>query len=190
MRRTHSKTTFASNLRSCAPVLVLFALACGETPRPANTTPPSSSGGATTPAPETTPAAPTTHTEAVLANGHITLNHQIQFETNSDVIRENESSSVLNDLVALLRENTQIRRLRVEGHADQRGSESDNQSLSERRAAAVANYLRNHGFASITIESVGYGHTRPLCSDDTDACHERNRRVELTITDPAPTAAQ
>lgn len=178
-----------STLRSWIPALVLFAAACGETPRASNTTAPTSSGGSTTPTTPTS-AATTTHAEAVLANGHITLNHQIQFETNSDVIREAESASVLNDLVALLRENTQIRRIRVEGHADQRGSESDNQSLSERRATAVAAYLRNHGFESITIEPVGYGHTRPLCTDDTDACHERNRRVELTITDPAPAAAQ
>jgi len=177
-------------LRSMAPALVLFAIACGESPRPTPTptpTPAPSSGGATTPAPTTT--AQTTHAEVVLNNGHITLNHQIQFETNSDVIRENESASVLNDLVALLRENAQIRRLRVEGHADQRGSEADNQSLSERRAASVAAYLRNHGFSSITVESVGYGHSRPVCNEDTDACHERNRRVELTITDPAPAAA-
>ncbi len=163
--------------------MALLVSACGQSPRPAEPGPTPaapSSGGATT-----TPAATPPQAEASLERGHITLNHQIQFETNSDVIREADSTTVLNALVALLRENSQIRRLRVEGHADVRGSDSDNQSLSERRARSVANYLRSHGFDSITFEPVGYGHTQPLCPEDTDACHERNRRVEFTITDPA-----
>ncbi len=174
-------------LRHSSIALVLFAFACGESPRPSQPAPqPSSGNQATAPAANAAPAA---HTEVVLNNGHITLNHQIQFETNSDVIRESESASVLNDLIALLRENAQIRRVRVEGHADVRGDAAANQSLSQRRAASVAAYLRGHGLDAITFEPVGLGNTRPLCSEDTDECHERNRRVELTITDPAPAAA-
>jgi OOP family OmpA-OmpF porin len=177
-----------NTLRHSVIALVLFAFACGESPRPAQSTPQPSSGSQATPS--TPNPAPAAHTEVVLNNGHITLNHQIQFETNSDVIRETESASVLNDLVGLLRENAQIRRVRVEGHADVRGDAAANQSLSQRRAAAVAAYLRGHGFESITFEPVGLGNAQPLCREDTDECHERNRRVELTITEPAPAAAQ
>ncbi len=175
-------------LRHSSIALVLFAFACGESPRPAQPAPQPSSGNQAT-TPPAANAAPAAHTEVVLNNGHITLNHQIQFETNSDVIRESESASVLNDLIALLRENAQIRRVRVEGHADVRGDAAANQSLSQRRAASVAAYLRSHGLEAITFEPVGLGNTRPLCSEDTDECHERNRRVELTITEPAPAAA-
>lgn len=181
------RTLMKRSITVCA--LALLVGACGgdsaRAAEPAPSNPPPASGGETTPPPAqpTTAAAPQ-HPEVVLERGHITLNHQIQFETNSDVIREAESAAVLNDLIALLRENPQIRRLRVEGHADVRGSAADNQRLSERRARAVAEYLRTHGFASITFEPVGYGKTQPLCSEDTDACHERNRRVEFTIIDP------
>lgn len=182
-------------VRHASLSLLLLATACGESARTQPAPQPAPSGGESTPqpapqpTPEPQPQPAPAHTEAVLSGGHITLNHQIQFETNRDAIQEAASASVLSDLVALLRENSQIRRLRVEGHADVRGNDQVNQQLSERRAAAVAAYLRTHGFESITIESVGYGHSRPLCSEDTDACHERNRRVEFTITDPAPSGA-
>jgi outer membrane protein OmpA-like peptidoglycan-associated protein len=49
----------------------------------------------------------------------------------------------------------------------------------------MAAFLRGHGFENIQFEAVGYGQTQPVCRDDNDACHDRNRRVEFTITEPA-----
>jgi len=63
--------------------------------------------------------------------------------------------------MALLREYSQIRRLRVEGHTDTRGDVGHNQRLSRRRAQAVAEYLRGHGFESIQFEAVGNGPSQP-----------------------------
>lgn len=163
------------------------AAACSSTQTP----PPAQpqivvAAAAPAPAPEPPPApAPS---EARLENGHITLAHQILFDYDSDHIQEQQSQTVLRDLVALLQQNTQVRRLRVEGHTDVRGSAEHNMDLSRRRAAAVAEYLRGHGFPNLTFEPVGFGQTRPLCNESNDACHDRNRRVEFTITDPAPAA--
>ncbi|MFO0630649.1 MAG: OmpA family protein [Polyangiales bacterium] len=173
-----------SMIRPFALSLVGALAACASTPAPA----PAPAPMVVTPAPAPAPApAPVAHTEAQLQGGHITLQHQITFDYDSDHIQESQSQTVLNDLIALMRENTQIRRVRVEGHTDVRGSASHNQELSERRAQAVAAYLRGHGFANIQFEAVGYGQTQPLCRDDNDACHDRNRRVEFTITEPAAT---
>jgi outer membrane protein OmpA-like peptidoglycan-associated protein len=110
---------------------------------------------------------------------------QLTFDYDSDHIQEEQSRTVLDALVALMRQNPQIRRVRVEGHTDLRGNASHNQELSQRRAQAVMVYLRAHGFESIQFEAVGYGMDQPLCREDNDACHDRNRRVEFTITDPA-----
>ena len=174
-----------------ATVVVALLAACSSTqpPPPATAQTVVEPAPAPAPAPEPTPP-PAQHAEAHLNNGHITLEHQITFDTDSDHIQEEQSSTVLNDLVALIRENTQIRRIRIEGHTDTRGDARHNQDLSERRAQAIAAYLRAHGFENIQFETVGYGATQPLCQENADSCHDRNRRVEFTITDPASTPAQ
>lgn len=159
--------------------------ACASTPAPAPQPAPMVVEAA--PAPSPAPAPAPVHTEAHLSGGHITLEHQILFDTDSDHIQEQQSQATLTDLVALMRENAQIRRVRIEGHTDTRGDASHNQRLSQRRAQAVADYLRGHGFENIQFEAVGNGSTQPLCTDATDACHDRNRRVEFTITEPAAT---
>lgn len=160
---------------------VLLAVACSSTPPPVTVAPPPEVAA---PTPVAAPS------EARLENGHITLAHQILFDFDSDHIQEQQSQTILSDLVALLRQNPQVRRLRVEGHTDVRGAPDHNQDLSQRRATAVAEYLRTHGFPNISFEPVGFGQGRPLCRENNDPCHERNRRVEFTITDPAPTVPQ
>lgn len=170
------------------PLLFAGAIAaCSSTQTP----PPASAPivvAAPAPAPAAEPAPAPQHAEAHLANGHITLEHQILFDTDADHIQEQQSQATLTDLVALLRENSQIRRLRIEGHTDTRGDVGHNQRLSQRRAQAVADYLRTHGFENIQFEAVGNGPSQPLCTENADNCHDRNRRVEFTITDPAPAA--
>ena len=72
----------------------------------------------------------------------------------------------------------------VAGYTDSRGKASYNQDLSRRRANSVANYLMNQGVASNRIQVVGYGQSRPIATNDTDAGRQQNRRVELTINSP------
>lgn len=69
----------------------------------------------------------------------------------------------------------------VMGHTDSIGSASYNQRLSERRAQSVADYLRGRGVQPYRINSVGYGESRPIASNATEAGRQRNRRVELEI---------
>ena len=74
--------------------------------------------------------------------------------------------------------------LRVEGHTDARGNAARNLTLSRQRAAAVVTYLQSHGVTT-TLDSDGFGSTRPLCPEETDECLARNRRVEFVIVEPA-----
>jgi outer membrane protein OmpA-like peptidoglycan-associated protein len=70
----------------------------------------------------------------------------------------------------------------VFGHTDLSGSPAVNQTLSDRRAAAVATYLAGHGVAKARIASKGLGETAPLYSPETsDTERAANRRVEIRL---------
>jgi peptidoglycan-associated lipoprotein len=70
-------------------------------------------------------------------------------------------------------------RLRLEGHADERGTEEYNLQLSNRRAASVQKYLADLGVPRNKLDSVGYGETRPTNPGHNEAAWAQNRRVEL-----------
>lgn len=69
----------------------------------------------------------------------------------------------------------------VAGHTDSIGDANYNQRLSEYRAQSVSNYLISQGVQPYRISAVGYGETRPVASNASDAGRQRNRRVELDI---------
>lgn len=71
--------------------------------------------------------------------------------------------------------------IEVAGHTDSTGSEQYNQSLSERRAATVAQYLEAKGVASQRILTVGMGELRPVADNSTPEGRQANRRVEITM---------
>ncbi|MGD9503573.1 MAG: OmpA family protein [Syntrophobacteraceae bacterium] len=70
----------------------------------------------------------------------------------------------------------------VEGHTDSTGSDAANQTLSERRASAVAQALASRGVSAARIQTVGYGESRPIAPNDTDSGRQMNRRVTVVIT--------
>ena len=70
-------------------------------------------------------------------------------------------------------------RIRLEGHADERGTREYNLALGERRAQSVQNFLIVNGASRSQIETVSYGEERPADAGSNDSAHQRNRRVEL-----------
>ena len=74
-------------------------------------------------------------------------------------------------------------KIRVEGHTDVRGTESYNMELSEGHAKRIVDALIERGVNAELLEAVGMGEANPICIDDTEECHRRNRRVEVA---PAP----
>jgi outer membrane protein OmpA-like peptidoglycan-associated protein len=91
------------------------------------------------------------------------------------------ASTNLNKLVEVLNAypDTDIE---IQGHTDSKGADDYNMKLSERRASAVANYLRGKGVASGRVRIKGYGETAPVASNDTEDGRAQNRRVNFLIT--------
>ena len=75
------------------------------------------------------------------------------------------------------------RKVMIEGFTDSIGSESYNKDLSRRRADAVRMELNANGISSGRIQIRGYGENFPVASNDTEAGRQRNRRVEVIISD-------
>ena len=73
------------------------------------------------------------------------------------------------------------KRLLIEGHTDSTGSSSFNLRLSEDRANAVRNVLLSEGVSGSRIETIGYGMSKPVTSNDTASGRQQNRRVEIVI---------
>ena len=68
----------------------------------------------------------------------------------------------------------------IAGHTDRRGTDPFNLRLAQQRAQAVVDELvRGFGIPRARLRATSYGRSRPLCTEDTDACHARNRRVEI-----------
>lgn len=69
--------------------------------------------------------------------------------------------------------------VRLEGHADERGTREYNLALGERRAKAIADYLAIQGVSRSRIEVVSYGEERPVSLRSDEEAYSLNRRVEL-----------
>jgi OmpA-OmpF porin, OOP family len=114
--------------------------------------------------------------ESLEKSGRAVL-YGINFDFNSDVIR-GESRPTLEKVVAILKEKPDWR-LTVEGHTDNIGGEAFNQTLSDKRAAAVKNYLTAAGIEPSRLNAVGLGLSQPVAGNETEAGRAQNRRVEL-----------
>ncbi|NRB39508.1 MAG: OmpA family protein [Pseudomonadales bacterium] len=84
-----------------------------------------------------------------------------------------ETKSNLDIVATALKNSTAT--VRLEGHADERGSREYNLALSEKRAETVKKYLTIQGVAASQIETIGYGEEKPAVVGN----HNQNRRVEL-----------
>lgn len=116
----------------------------------------------------------------VVEGDHIVFDDPILFATDSDEILE-ASFGLLDKIAETMVEHTEITGATIEGHTDATGSAEHNQELSERRAQSVVAALQQRGVPQ-PLQAVGKGLSEPLCSEDTDECHQRNRRVEILIT--------
>jgi peptidoglycan-associated lipoprotein len=110
---------------------------------------------------------------------HLVIDRHINFATNSHEILE-DSFDLLDHIAQLLKNHPEITTLHVIGHTDNSGSAEHNMKLSASRAQSVMDALRQRGVTQ-TIDSAGKGKTQPLCKEDTDECHRKNRRVEFLI---------
>ncbi len=115
--------------------------------------------------------------DALAATGRVAT-HGILFDTGADALR-GESTPTLVEIGQMLQQHPDLK-LTIEGHTDNVGDAASNQSLSERRAAAVKAYLvANYQIDASRLSAKGYGASKSAAPNTTPEGRQMNRRVEL-----------
>lgn len=109
-----------------------------------------------------------------------TLAQAIYFDYNESAITEASRQS-LDAKLPILQANPGVR-IRITGHADERGGDEYNIALGKRRADAVQRYLTQRGITADRIETASLGEEQPVCTESTEACWSQNRRAEFEAT--------
>jgi len=117
-------------------------------------------------------------------NCHVAI-YGVLFDFNKSTIQP-ASDPVLQQILDLLKKNL-TQKIEVQVHTDNVGGDAYNQTLAEARARAIVAWLTQHGIAADRLTAKGFGRTRPIADNATDAGRAKNRRVE--IADPNCTAA-
>ncbi len=107
------------------------------------------------------------------------IGEMIFFEFDRSAITSTAEVSMMKKL-AVLRANPDVR-IRVAGHADERGSVEYNRALGQRRAEAAKAFLVNFGIDGARITTVSFGEDRPLVNESNEEAWARNRRDEFTV---------
>jgi peptidoglycan-associated lipoprotein len=173
-----------SALLVLAPFLLLAA--CGgktppELPAPAD---PAPAARPEPPAPAPAPVADDAEARRraeELAAARATLESMVFFGFDQSEI-DAAARATMEAKVPLLRASPAAR-LRIEGHADERGSDEYNLALGMRRAAAAKRFLVGAGLDPARFETVSYGEERPLQVGSTEETWARNRRAEFRVLD-------
>ncbi|MFT7622781.1 MAG: outer membrane protein OmpA-like peptidoglycan-associated protein [Myxococcota bacterium] len=118
----------------------------------------------------------------------ITFDGKIYFAPGKDVI-DGRSDRLLAEMAAALKAAWWVRRVRIEGHTDNKGDKEMNVDLSERRARRVMHRLTTSGVAAARLEAKGFGPTKPTETNDNPAGRAKNRRVVFQIVDVLPEEA-
>ncbi|KGD65275.1 peptidogycan-associated lipoprotein [Alcanivorax nanhaiticus] len=180
-----------------ALMLAAVLAACSSTPTEedtsaTDTTAPAETGPVT-PVEPTTPAKPDTSSIPMTADNF--YNHPSNYDgtTNTKVIYfAFDSNTVPAAAFETLRahathlKNNANAKVRLEGHADERGTREYNVALSERRSKAVEKFLRVQGVSASQIEVVSYGEEKPAAFGHSEMDWAKNRRVELNYTAGRP----
>lgn len=109
----------------------------------------------------------------------ISLKGDVTFDTNSAVVRPGLYSEIDRISNVLIQYPDTV--IRVEGHTDSTGSEQYNMDLSARRANAVKDLIVQRGVDPSRIETMAFGETMPIASNDTESGRMMNRRVEIKV---------
>jgi len=158
--------------------LTLVAAGCGgkqveEAPPPAPEAP-VSPPPAPAPRPVAIAPAPAPDTRGA------TLEERIHFALDRADLTS-EARSTLAAKVDILRSSPGLT-LRIQGHADERGSDEYNLALSKRRAAEAKRFMTQQGIEAARLETVGYGEEQPLDPASSEAAWSMNRRADFQVT--------
>jgi len=169
------RTAHASKL-VLAAVMCTLAVACSkkvkEVPPSTDTTVPS-----TGPVTDTGPVTPGAYGPNDLDTDSCLRQRVVYFDLDQDSLKP-EFQNIVSCHAKYLRDRPSSR-MKLEGHADERGSREYNLGLGERRGTAVSSALQANGGSGSQINTTSYGEERPVCTDSNEDCWAKNRRVEI-----------
>lgn len=122
----------------------------------------------------------TRRAEEELARSRALLSDPVYFEFDSEVLSA-AAEEQLRAKADALRANPSVR-IRVEGHADARGSTEYNLALGQRRAEAVRAFFTAYGISPDRVEVISFGEERPAEEGEDESSLARNRRAEFVVT--------
>ncbi|MCA9580863.1 MAG: OmpA family protein, partial [Myxococcales bacterium] len=127
----------------------------------------------------------------IIEENQIVILEKIYFETDSAVI-QSRSYPIIDAVAATLNGNPHITKIEVQGHADERATDSYNVRLTRDRAASVVEALIQRGVSPERVRSAGYGERCPVDPRHNETAWEKNRRVEFKIlqTEDGPTGVE
>jgi outer membrane protein OmpA-like peptidoglycan-associated protein len=147
----------------------ILTFQCATPVRPAPPAP-AKPAPAPAPAPVVAPVAPAKR---------ITLDSDANFDTDKATLKNDARDKL--DVLIEAAHGTRFRTVTIGGYTDSTGTVEHNQQLSERRAQAVAQYLREHGLRAQKFDVRGFGESSPIASNTTPAGRAKNRRVDITL---------
>jgi peptidoglycan-associated lipoprotein len=119
--------------------------------------------------------------KGTLGSGEQGALSDIHFDYNDFTVRP-QDSELLRGNADWLQKNP-ARRVQIEGHCDERGSEEYNIALGAKRAQAAKEYLQTLGIADDRMSTISYGKELPLCTEHTEDCWAENRRDHFAATE-------
>ena len=114
----------------------------------------------------------------IIKDASIVLNN-IFFEFDKFSLQD-KSKTELDEMVQFLMDNPVIK-IEIGGHTDNKGAETYNLQLSQKRAGSVGSYLKEHGILAERIKEKGYGSQKPLVINNSDENRSSNRRIEFKV---------
>ena len=107
-----------------------------------------------------------------------------------DALFDYDKATIRTDATVALRDDVNVirgilndfpaQKLIIEGHADERGSDEYNLALGDKRARAAEDFLSDMGVAQNQLTVISYGKDRPVCTDQSESCWQRNRRAHIS----------
>lgn len=91
-----------------------------------------------------------------------------------------DSRSTLQDNASVIK-SKQVRKVIIEGHSDERGTNEYNLALGERRAQSTRRYLTALGINPSYIATISYGEEKPFCFEQSENCWKQNRRAHFVV---------
>jgi peptidoglycan-associated lipoprotein len=163
-----------------APPVPVAAAAPQPAPTPARRTPPASVASSQ--------PAEARRSTTITPEERATLNERLA--RMEDALFDYDKASIRTDATIVLKSDVDVvrgilanypsQKLVIQGDTDERGSAEYNLALGDRRARAAEEFLTSMGIPDAQLTVISYGKERPVCTDSTESCWQRNRRAHIT----------